>query len=397
MQGISVYEREGRPCYYVAYDCPQRAKRVCESSGVRIDDPRGKVAAYAYARDKSASGTARTGDRDLSRWGNWVEAWLKMRFAYQKATLTSYLGSWKYLSAYFNFAGIGQPRSLVHQNVVDYVLWREKQVKRSGRNAGRNTALKNVKLLSRVMGEAIRRGFCTGNPCTRITDAVPKAPAPLKQPFTNEQIAIVRAALADRMSRGAPEDWMPIAFEIAVLQGCRLSATQVPMERINFETREITFHEKGDKYQVVAIHDELMPLLERLRDEGRKETCVLPRWASRYFSEKMKQLNMPHTFHCTRVTVICRLGEASDVSEQLAMAYVGHSSWAVHKGYHFRRIRTAAMKPCHAALNYGNDAAPASGSPQTPGARRATAKSSRGSSNGRRKSVPPAPALRATG
>jgi len=396
MQGISVYKRAGRPCWYVAYDCPKRAKRVCECTDVRLDDPRGKFAAYAYAREKSASGTARTGERDLSRWDNWVEAWLKMRFAYQKATLTSYLGSWKYLSAYLTFANIPTPRSLVHQNVVDYVLWREKQVKRSGRNAGRNTALKNVKLLSRVMGEAVRRGFCTGNPCSRITDAVPKAPAPLKQPFTNEQIAIVRAALADRMARGAPEDWMPIAFEIAVLQGCRLSATSVPMDRINFETREITFHEKGDKYQVVAIHDELMPLLERLRDEGRKETCILPRWASRYFSEKMEQLNLPQTFHCTRVTVICRLGEASGVSEQLAMAYVGHSSWAVHKGYHFRRIRTAAMKPCHAALDYGVTA-PASGSRQSRGVRRATGKSSPVSSSGRRKSGPPAPALQATG
>lgn len=396
MQGISVYSRAGRPCWYVAYDCPDRHRRVCVSTGILLTDPRGKIAAYAFAREKSKSGVAHRGSRDLSEWHNWVLPWLTMRFAFQKKTLSNYLGAWKFLSVYLHENQVRVPRALNYQHVVGFVLWREQQVKRSGRRPGRNTALHNVKTLSRVMGEAVRRGFATGNPCLRITNDVPKAPVKPKPAYNDEQVALVRAALQPRMLKGEPEDWMPIAFEIALWQGCRFSATQVPMEKINFAAGEIEFHEKGDKFLTVPIHPQLRPLLERLRDEGRAVTCKLPTHASRYFTEKMKQLGLPHTFHCTRVTVISRLGEGG-VPEQLAMAYVGHSSWAVHKGYHFKRIRPVAAAACHQALAYAQASSHEHQRPQSPGVPSTTLPPPPASNNGLERSAPPSRPRQAAG
>jgi integrase len=398
MQGISVYTRPGRPTFYVAYDCPLKARRVCESTGIKLDDPRGKLAAYAYAREKSASGVMHGQARDVSQWGNWVEAWLRMRFANQPKTLTSYLGAWKFLSAFLHEKKIPTPRALTYQDAIDFVLAREGQVKkRSGRKVSRNTALHNVKVLSRIMREAVRRGYAPANPCFRLSEDVPRTKAPEKPEFTDEQVAMVRTELKRRSARGpARPEWMAIAFEIALLQNCRLSATQIPMDRIDLKANTILFHEKGGKVFTVPIHPDLRPLLARLKAERRTVTCELPLLASRSFSRVLRRLGLPHTFHSTRVTGITRFARAG-IPEQQAMAYVGHGGWAVHRIY--QRLKPADVRGCHAALSFGVPAVPGPtpGSPQSQGENPATPTAFPASSSARRKSNPPAPALRATG
>lgn len=387
MQGISVYSKAGRPTWYVAYDCPITAKRVCKSTGIRIDDPRGKMAAYAYARDKSCAGVAHGQHRDESSWENWVEPWLRMRFAGLKhaKTLTSYLGAWKFLSFYFRENNCPTPRALTYSTAVNFVLWRESQVKKtSKKKVSRNTALHNIKVLSRIMREAIRRGYASGNPAYKLSDDVPAAPVEMKQEFTNEQIALVRAEFARCEGIGRPSDWMPIAFEIALHQNCRLSATQIPFDRIDLVNDTIQFHEKGDRWFTVPIHPGLRPLLVRLKSEGRKETCVLPRFASRNFTRVLRRLGLPHSFHSTRVTGITRMARAG-VSQQQAMAYVHHGSWAVHKIY--TRLKPADIRGCHQALDFSGAPAPALGSPQSPGVSPSTPTPSQESNTAPRKSA----------
>lgn len=348
MQGISVYQRSGRHTWYVIYDCPKRGRRVFESSGFRLDAPNGKLQAYAYARQKSQSGITHGVEQHHEQWSAWAETWLRVRYKAKDKTLTSYLGAWKQLSFFLHERKLFLPRQLTYSHVVDFVHWRETQVKKaSGRKVSRNTALHNVKVLSRLMREAVRRGYAQGNPCVKLSEDVPADPAPEKPELTDEQIALVRAELARRALIGRPSDWMPIAFEIALHQGCRLSATQVPMSRIDFVHWTITFHEKGDREFTVPVHPALRPLLLSLRDEGRTVTCELPRFASRIFSRVLRAIGLPHCFHSTRVTVITRMARG-DVSEQKAMAYVHHGSWAVHKIY--TKLRPPDVQGVHAAL-----------------------------------------------
>lgn len=394
MQGISVYQRSDRPTYYVAYDCPARARRVCESSGIRTDDPRGKLAAYAYAREKSSSGVMHRQSRDISQWGNWVEDWLRMRFAFKARTLTSYLGAWKFLSLWLRENNVPTPRALTYQHAVAFVLWRETQVKKSGRTPGRNTALHNIKVLSRIMREAMRRGYAAGNPCFKLSEDVPAAPVPQKDEFTDDEIARIRAELQRRQGLGRPSEWMPIAFEISLFQSCRLSATQIPMERIDLERGTIQFHEKGDQWFTVPLHPGLRPLLARLKAEGRAVTCTLGQFSSRNFGRVLRAIGLKHCFHCLRVTGITRMARAG-VPEQQAMAYVHHGSWLVHKIY--QRLKPADVRGCHAALNFSAAPEPAPGWPQTSGAHPATPPPWPVSSSGPQISAPPLPARRAAG
>lgn len=348
MQGISVYLRSDRPCYYVAYTSKETGKRVCEATGYPISDPSSKLKAYAFARERSASGIAHGEHYDRQAFSVWVPDWIRGRYRGSPKTLTSYLGAWKHLAFFLHDRKINLPRLLRYQDVVDFVHWRESQIKaRSKKPVSRNTALHNVKVLSRVMREAVKRGYSQGNPCIGLSDDVPADRPPSKPELTDADIAKVRAELARRSGLGRPSDWMQIAFEIALHQGCRLSATSIPMDRIDFKRGTITFHEKGSVDFTVPMHPALRPLLERLRDEGRERTCDLPRFASRNFGRVMRAIDMPHTFHSCRVSFVSRLARGN-VSVQKAMALVHHGSTAVHLIY--SKLRPADVEGCFEAL-----------------------------------------------
>lgn len=379
MQGITVYTRPGRTMFYVIYPDPHTGKRTFQSSGVPLSDPQGRLKAYAFARDRSQSGIGTHSERDHEQWDSWVPAFLRSRFSRSPKTLSSYLGAWKFLSAFFHEHRIKTPRALTYQHALDFAAWREaKRKKASGRLVSRNTTLHNIKVLSRIMREAVRRGFAPGNPWYKVTDDLPAAPVPEKPEYTDADIAKVRAELERRAGLGRPSDWMPIAFEIALAQGCRLSATAIPMHKIDFERWTIRFSEKGGQDFTVPVNPTLRPLLLRLRAEGRTVTCELPRFASRIFSRVLKSAGLQapagmgnHTFHSTRVTLISR-GARAGIPEQKMMRVVHHGSWAVHKRY--TKLLSAdvadvypalALPPPDAALLARHAAAP-SAAPGTP-------------------------------
>ena len=342
-----------------------------ESSKVPLEDPQGKLKAYSYARERSQSGIGHGANFDRERWGAWVDPWLRDRYRNQPKTLLSYLGAWKQLAFFFAEQKIACPRLLTYQHAVDFAHWREAQVKkRSKKKVSRNTALHNLTVLSRVMREAIRRGFAISNPCAKMGEDLPSDPAPKKPEFTAEQIDAVRKELRKRRAK-----WMLAAFEIDLHQGCRLSATSIPFDRIDFERNTITFFEKGARGRkavfTTAMHPGIRGLLLRIKSTGAKETLILPRFASRCFARVMQKLGLPHTFHCTRVTVITQLAR-SGVPVQQAMSFVHHGDWAIHRIY--QRLAAPDMGACIDALKFEPGAAPKHGAPQIAGASRSTEK-----------------------
>lgn len=381
MKGITVYKRTGRPTWYVAYDCPTRLKRVFESTGYLIEDPAGRAKAFERAKAKVGAFVAELGTKESERWESWCEAWLKVRYANQPRTLTSYLGALKFLLRYFHEHRIPCPRAITYTHLIDFVAWRTSQRKRSGKSPSRNTALHNVKVLSRLMREAIRRGIATTNPCERLGEDLPPDPPKAKRELNDDDIARIRAAFAARKGKGRPSDWMPIAFEVALHQGCRLSATKIPMNMVDFKRGTVTLSEKGSRGKAtiftVPIHPELLPLLRRLRDEGREFVADVPRFASRNFTRFLRSIGLDDvSFHCTRVTVITHMARAG-VPIQQAMAYVHHADQTIHKVY--QKLQAADLAACHQALSFGGGPAKR----QRSGDRAATSGSARRSSSGR--------------
>ena len=214
--------------------------------------------------------------------------------------------------------------------MLGFLEWRTAQVKPvSKKHVSKNTALIDTKCMSVIMREAMRRDFCEGNHCERI--GIPKDPPRQKPEITDEELKQIRRELRNR-----PE-WMRVSFEIAIHQGCRLSETAVPMDRINLSAEEIQFWAKGRDGKphifTTKLHPGLKPLIQDLRRLGRTATCQLPRMAAKDWHFFFKECGLPHLcFHCTRVTVITRLARAG-VSISQAMAYVGHASALIHQIY----------------------------------------------------------------
>jgi integrase len=201
--------------------------------------------------------------------------------------------------------------------------------------------------MSLLLNESIRRGFADSNPCRQVD--LPPLPVARKPEITDAEVAQIRAALV-----GRPE-WMRISFEIALHQGCRLSETRIPLDQVDVDRRTITFAAKGRRLGgrhvfVARLHGALVPLILRLRGEGRLVTCELPRGASSSWHHFFRQIGLDHLcFHCTRVTTITRLARAQVPIAQ-AMAYVGHVSRAVHQIY--QRLVPADLAGVESALNF---------------------------------------------
>lgn len=300
-----------------------------------------------------------TGRAEARGW-EWVEPWLRLKYRKQHKTRANSLNWWSWLFAFLEERGIAGPRALDRTGAMDYIEWRMGQVKRSGKKPGYNSALQELKMLGRVMREAIHRGLATSNPCERL--GLEKEKAPEKPEMTDAEIAQIRSKLAGIEGHlPLTERWMSVSFEIALHQGCREQETQIPIDRIDWAAGTIRFHAKRAEVYTVPIHPGLRPLLEQLRGAGARTTCTLPPMASRHWTrffkgraERSEPAFLGHLcFHCSRVTVVTRLARAG-VPLQQAMAYVHHANELIHRVY--QRLRPADVTGCHAALAFPESA-----------------------------------------
>ena len=297
-------------------------------------------------------------------WSVWVRPYLELRYRNSPLTLKRYLGAWEWWQLFLKEDKIPAPGHLTYNHVTRFIAWRQAQRRHCGKNISLNTALSDVKVMSLLMREAMRRGYAMANPCERL--GIQRDPPKEKQPLLPEEIAKIRAALVAREGHlPMKQRWMTMSFEIALHQGCRLRETSVPLDAIDEANGTIRFHGKGRNGQkkiiTTALHPELRPLIAKLREEGASHTCELPGMAAKVWWELRGDLDLRHTcFHSTRVTVVTQLAR-SNVSEQQAMAYVGHSSRLVHRVY--QKLRAGDLSGCTAALQFGAPTGAEAGEP----------------------------------
>lgn len=357
MKYASVYAREGSPRFRISYWSPLLQKRVHETTPFLITDPHGRRKALALAADKSKEAKADKDVGDIDRWENWVEAFLRQRYAGSEKTLKRMVGAWEQWERFLTERDLKIPRGLGYHDALAFIAWRSSQVKPSSlKVVSKNTALCDVRVMSVIMREAMRRGFAESNHCEKM--GVAKDPAKQKPEITEAEVSKIRSALVTR-----PE-WMRVSFEIALHQGCRLTETSLPFSAVDFERGTITFNAKGRRgvkhVFTTSLHPAIVPLLRERKEKGESMTCVLPQMAAKEWHFFFREIKLPHLcFHCTRVTVITRMARAGVPISQ-AMAFVGHASETIHRIY--QRLATGDLSRAVAALSYPSDARP-----QTPG------------------------------
>jgi integrase len=349
----SIYPRARSPYFWCSYWCPEKMRRLHKSTGFRLDDPAGHKKALRFAQDKSEESKASRGLSSREAWGAWVEVFLKLRYADGSRTLERYLGAWDWLRTFLVEKKTPTPAGVDYNLVLEFITWRTGQRRNNGKKISRNTALCDVRVWSVVMREAVRRGFCQGNPCDRL--GIKRVPTKERPELTRTEIEKIRAAvLAKEGHLPWCERWMTVSFEFALHQSIRLRATAIPMERIDTEKHLLMWQTKSrhgeERFVTKRLHANLIPLVEALRKEGATVTCTIPRMAGKIWWQLRKEIGLSHTtFHSTRVTVVTELARKG-VSEQQAMAYVEHSSRIVHRIY--QRLVSPDLAGAEAALDF---------------------------------------------
>ena len=164
-----------------------------------------------------------------------------------------------------------------------------------------------------------------------------KEPAKEKRPIITDEQAIIETALEKEPA------WMRESWLVYMLQGCRMSEVEVPMERIVTTGPEptITFKIKGRGIRLhpAPLHEELLPLVERAWVEGRTKLITLPcspakKWHDFFKRCKIKGISV----HCTRVTVITDL-ILRGADPVFVRQYIGHSSDEIQAIY--RKLKSS--------------------------------------------------------
>jgi hypothetical protein len=352
MRGISVYERDGRPVYYVAYDCPRRARRVFEATPFRTDNPEGKRRAYNFAIEKAKELAIDGSVAKSERWETWVLPFLEHQYRESPLTLRRYKQAWKWLSLFFiEHKKCYVPRAVTYGHAREYHMWRTTFKKVSGRTVANNTALLDIKAMSVVLDEAVKRAFAPSNPWLKV--GIRREKARSARELSVSELALIETKLPDFVAQDTNDrGWMPAAYAIARYQGCRLRETRLDLRRhVNLRDSQITFHTKGHKDgdgDTTAMHPKLRPLFERMISEKRQFTLDYGPRPSLLWRKFFDSIGLKDAwFHCLRSTVITEMAR-NGVPISQAMRYVLHASEEIHRAY--QRLNTGDLTRCVAAI-----------------------------------------------
>jgi integrase len=326
-----LYRKKRSPFWYVQYLDADRQKHD-KSTGLRADEPNDTAKARILRAELETAELQGAPIVNSSGWDTWVPKFFDRHCETEK-TRERYDDAWKWVVLWLQHERVHIPRQLTYRKAVEYIEWRTTFKKRTGKTVGRNTAILELKLLSLIMGEAVRLGLADANPLASLK--IRKDKAPKKPEVTDIEIAEMREGL-----REEPE-WMQISFEIALNTGCRLRETRIPLSCVDFAENKITFPSpKGgeDRAFSIPMPTALEDLLRKLALQRREHTLEFPFQPSRRWQQFFIKIRKEHLcFHCLRVTYVNRLRRAG-VPREVAMRLVNHASELIHKIYQREKV-----------------------------------------------------------
>jgi hypothetical protein len=260
----------------------------------------------------------------------WVPGYIASHYSNERSR-KRYSHVWERLDEWLRRNKIRHPRELKYQHAGEYLEQRE------AGGAAHNTARMEVKFLSFLMAEAIRREFADRNAIAlaRISIDAPKE----KKDLSDEDIEAARATFRDEAA------WMGRVFEILLHLGCRFAEASIPWERVDFEAGTILIEDskrqEGDpkKLFLAPLGQQLADYLRPLQKKGSRTVPPLTGEMNFRFNYRLK-LACGATSHSCRVSFISRCHRAG-LSETEAMRLVNHSTRAVHRIYSRMSIEDA--------------------------------------------------------
>jgi len=355
----SLYKRDETTILWIKYRDPESGKIIRESTGCHYDNSvelrraRELEATRTLAETKSKTATKAGGE-----WDTWVATWITGSVSGRSQE--RYLSGWKTIRLFLTENDIPAPMFVTYQNCSGYVEWRAAPDIKNGKyKAGKNTAILEFKLFRQIMGEAVRRGFCQGNPAREVI----LKRAPKKQFSDIEDARLQEIFKAIDLEADPDQTCFKRSLGIASYQGVRLNETNVnPMRDVNLVNKPptITFTQKGDRKRTKPIHPELIPLFTRLQKAKATETYPMERtpngrmrWGNRWTKflrrHGFKETDPCLCFHSSRVMVENCLREAG-IEQRVREFYLSHEHGDDDVNARYDRVKIREMLVCHAPL-----------------------------------------------
>ncbi len=291
---------------------------------------------------------------DHTRFNRWVDSYLHSRFGESPKTLSRYLGAWRTFEEFLDTHKIFYPRAVTRELAYRYLKWRAEGGHQNSRGKGKpihhNTILQEIKIFGLIMQEAVNRRWMEYNPIRGL--GIKRVPPREKAEMTDEHVRIIRQEIA-KLADTQHKHFLSTSLEIALHQACRLQETRFALADVDFVNSRLKLMVKGRQIHYAALNPKLIPLLEKLKAQGRTTTwdCKMPglTWSKFIAAIRTKYPGFENvSFHSTRVRGISLL-ERAGVPEHLVMARVRHASTTVHRIY--RRVKPEELSPFWTALD----------------------------------------------
>ena len=327
-----LIKRNRSPFWYCRFRDLDNGAWKTENLKLRHDDPKDTAAALKQAAKKSKE-EAMVSPSGGDNFNDWVPAYIEHHYQKPKTRVRS-IHFWSNLSSWLLSRKIHHPKDLKHEHAQEYMTFRKKA------GASHNTARGEIKFLSFLMKEAIRKGVADRN--VLGGEIIAKKPSKEKLELSDQDIHTARVKF---LAARPEEKWCRVCFEILINLGCRFNESRINKKNIDFKGLTILLEDskrqEGDprKNFTVPMSEHLASFLQTIdwhdgftlpdivggADEFRNNH------ANRKFNRILKRA-CGATSHSCRVTFITRCHRAG-LSQAEAMRLVNHSTDLVHRIY----------------------------------------------------------------
>jgi site-specific recombinase XerD len=382
----SLYKRHGSPHWWLKWRNPLTRKIERFSTDLNNSDAAHfRQAVHRRNQYTLKESAAQLADRQHP-FLQWVIPFLNVTHANSPRTLQRYLTTWKTLQTYLESVNVSSPSQVRRDTCLAYVTWRKGVPHLNGKKpVSMNTIILELKVFSKILFEAVAREWIAFNPCMKLK--LKRDPHAVKGELTDAQVRIIQKAIRAKLRAARTTEQKAVAeffhnsFEIARLQGIRLSETLISMADVDLKSGTAIVNAKGNAGALITLNPALYPFFQKLKRDGRKFTYQKPDNPALLWWKFFHQLRAGDpsfrniSFHSARVTVVSRL-ERAGAPENVVMRIVLHSSTTVHRVY--RRVKPSEINPYWPAAgrpssvgkypqSESSDAPPANPAPRGPG------------------------------
>lgn len=243
----SLFKKRGR--WWIRYEADGKWKS--KPTPYRIDNLGESAQARRLCKAQANRETTAKSIESQS-FSDWVPSWLEHKYGHlQTTTPDRYLRMWRRgLAPFLKESGIDSPAQIQYSHAQAYIAWRLLH------NGKRNTAIGELKLMSMIIDESVRRGICQSNPVSRLR--LSKDAQVHKTPWNDDVIYRVGKFLDENLFG----DWLHVTFLPGLFQARRLRECAPRLDDLKDET--IRFMVKGQKVFVQPIDVRIRDTLEKI-------------------------------------------------------------------------------------------------------------------------------------